>query len=464
MAGIGFRLRKIMKAGTFSAVTRAYLYAALISSGPLVMAIICLSALAAILSLLGGLEKFKVIYATTTYIYAFSLIITSPFQLILSRFFADCDFEKNRRKSLRFFTTSLACVGCAALFLASWFFFSLPEGISLIYRMSAIFFFVTLCWVWLMTALVTALKHYNQVLFAFASGYLTTLLLSFLFVTLYGKDWSLAGFAIGHAVLFLLLLRIFFCEVDSRGDSSSQGEKYSYRKIFWKYIDLGLSGLFYSIGIWSDKIVFWFLSPDRELVGQTFWVMPLYDQAVFYGFLSIIPGMAIFLLRTETEFAQHYEEYFRSLIGRKTLTEIIKIKSRLIDSMNREIFVLVKIQGVFSLILCLLAPSLTTVLGLGALQTGIFQVVILGSLLLMLLLVFLTVLFYLDKRRDAMVCCLILFLVNSSVSWGTLYMGEAWYGLGFVLATFSAATYAAIKVNVHLQNMEYDTFVKQPLV
>jgi uncharacterized membrane protein len=74
-----------------------------------------------------------------------------------------------------------------------------------------------------------------------------------------------------------------------------------------------------------------------------------------------------------------------------------------------------------------------------------------------------TILFYLGKLRNAMICCLIFALVNGTVTAWSIYSGEQWYGMGFLVASAAAATIAAIKVNRHLELLEYDTFTSQSI-
>jgi uncharacterized membrane protein len=135
----------------------------------------------------------------------------------------------------------------------------------------------------------------------------------------------------------------------------------------------------------------------------------------------------------------------------------------MVSSLREGFSQLIKIQGVFTLLLIIFTDSFLSFVGLGAVQSGSFQTTALGVFLLGLFLSLLTICFYLGKLRDAMLCCLVFALVNGAVTAWSIYSGEQWYGFGFLIASAIATTMAATKVNRHLQLLEYDTFTSQSI-
>jgi uncharacterized membrane protein len=124
---------------------------------------------------------------------------------------------------------------------------------------------------------------------------------------------------------------------------------------------------------------------------------------------------------------------------------------------------LLKVQGLFTGVLVLFADEILTQLDLGAVQTGVFRVTLIGVFMLVFYFSLLTVLFYLDKIRDAMWSCIIFAASNIILTSINVLSGEQWYGTGFVGAAGLGLTYAAIKVNRHHQFLEYDTFAFQKI-
>ena len=95
MAGIGFELRKILRRDTLFGVARAYAYAGLISSGPLILSIFGILIIG-VMSLAFVIPKYAIVQfqISVTYLIALSLILTGPLQLSFTRFISDRLFEK----------------------------------------------------------------------------------------------------------------------------------------------------------------------------------------------------------------------------------------------------------------------------------------------------------------------------------------------------------------------------------
>ncbi len=122
-----------------------------------------------------------------------------------------------------------------------------------------------------------------------------------------------------------------------------------------------------------------------------------------------------------------------------------------------------KVQGLCSAWIMLSAGRILEFLGLGAVQTGVFQVSVLATFLLLIFMSLLMILHYLDKRRDAMWCTIVFTVVNASVTAWTIVAGERWYGFGFMVASGVGVMIAATWVNKHIRDLEFFTFTSQPL-
>jgi uncharacterized membrane protein len=457
MAGIGFQLRKIMSAQTFGNVLQAYAYAAIISSGPLILSIASLALLGLFIAPMSSREDVLVFFTSVTHIYSFTLILTGPAQLVFSRYASDCLYAGHPNRVFPALVTVLA-FGAPFLLLIGWVLFVILVKAPPVFQLTSAFMMPVVGSIWLISAYLTALKNYMRVIISYASGYASGFLLAWVAVRLWGAHCAMLGFALGHVLLLVLLFGLVCSEIGSA--PLRPGEILA---CFRKYHLLAWCGLLYNLGIWADKFIFWWLAPDRMHVNGVLYAMPVYDRAIYLGFLSVIPGMAIFLLSLETNFAAKCELFFKQVVGKATLGELQATRQQMISALVSEVFLLIKVQGAITLLLIILAEDLMPVLQLGALETGVFRVVLLGSLLLVLFLSFLTILFYLDKKADSLISCAIFCGVNALVTLVSVLAGEQWYGLGFDLAVAFALAYAALRVNYHLHRLEYDTFSLQPL-
>ena len=76
------------------------------------------------------------------------------------------------------------------------------------------------------------------------------------------------------------------------------------------YFTLAATGFLYNLGIWIDKLLFWFTPSTSEPVLGPLRASIIYDMPIFLAYLSIVPGMAVFLVRVETAFAEQYDGFF----------------------------------------------------------------------------------------------------------------------------------------------------------
>jgi len=457
MAGIGFKLNKLLQQKTYSNLLQAYGYAALISSGPWVLSVLILALLGAVLIRFCSSQDLAVFFSSVTHVYAFTLVFTSPVQLLVTRYYADLHYMGEVHRG---YSSLLAVmVWIAPVFgLAGLIFFVGFVPAPLQHQLAAAFLTMLVAGVWMMSVYVTAMENYSRVVLFFGIGYGTGFLLAWLFTYFFGHSYAMLGFALGHLVLFILLLSAIRHElggewIDTPGMWAS----------FKKYQNLAWVGFLYNLGIWSDKFLFWWFSPERIQTSGALYASPIYDQAVYISFLTVAPGMAFFLMKLETEFAEKFKEFFDKIQQKASFSELCAVKDEMATVLRESVMQLVKIQGAITFSLLFFCDRLMPFLGLKALQAGIFQLVLLGAFLLVIFLSVLTVLFYLDKRNDALLACAVFCVVNIVGTLTNIFSGLQWYGLGFVLAVASALIVVSCQVNYRLNRLEFETFTLQPI-
>lgn len=457
MAGIGFQLRRTLEPGTFAGIFKAYGYAALISSGPWVLSILSLAVLGLILGAQGLESDFNLFYVSVTHVYAFSLILTGPVQLILTRYAADRDYLKEPEKVFPAFLSALAItvIGAGILGMIVFLFF-VPAG--LVFQLSGAFLFVVTSGIWIAAVFLSSLKDYNGILMNFAIGYGTSFSLAWFLGRYLGVEFVMLGFSVGQIVLLAL-----FVFAVSRQYGNLELRNFEFFSYFRTHYSLALVGFFYNLGVWADKLIFWWFSPISEPVAGIFYSAPVYDAAVCLSFLTVVPGMTVFLLEMETEYAIRYQSFMDAVLKQETLGTIEQRKKELVQALREGLMKVIKIQSIVSGLFILFATNLLSLLGLGRVQTGVFQVSMLGVFLLVLFLSLLTVLFYLDKAKDAMWCCILFAVCNIAVTFLNIQGGTQWYGTGFVFAGGIALLVTASRVNRHHRFLEYQTFALQPL-
>lgn len=453
MAGIGFELRKILSRDSYTATLRAYVYAGLISSGPWVLSIVSVMVIGVMsLGVVVPELLIRQFLVSVTYLMASSLIFTGGAQLFFTRFISDRLYEKRQELILPNLIGILLVVTVSSGVLG-FLLLSLLFDQPFLYRLLMLANFVVLCNLWLTIIFLSGMKAYNRILLVMVAGYSVMVLCSFLlrFLKLEGL---LLGLLIGHASLFFMFLFDILREYPAR-----QLVAFDFFKRKQVYVSLLLTGLCYSLGIWIDKIIFWFSpSTSSQVIGPLRASM-LYDLPIFLAYLAIIPGMAVFLVRIETDFAEWYDRVFSAIRGGETLQHIGQLKQQMILSVRQGLLEICKVQGLTVVLLFLIAPKLLAWLGISAFYLPLFYVDLIGVSIQVVFMALLNVFFYLDKRSIVLELCVIFVLLNAMLTVASQQLGPSFFGYGFTLSVLACVLLGLVRLSSSLEDLEYETFM-----
>lgn len=455
MAGIGFELRRLTARRQYTGLLHACVSAALLSAGPWIISILSLMLLTWLLHHALPPDSVRLITSTITHVYALALVLTGPVQLVLTRHTSDCFSAKNRDAVFPSFLGALILTSALSAAAGGWFFLTQVPAPPL-YQAAAAALFVHVACIFVASTYLSALRHYNRIVFAFFIGYGVGVALAYLLTWNYGATGTLLGFLAGHLVLFIMLTAAVYGEF-GRGS----GSLFAFVRSFLRFPALMLCGLCYNLAMWIDKFFFWWFSQSSIQIAGALHAAPDYDLAIYLSLLSIVPGMAVFFLQVETAFSERYHAFFDAVQNGGTFRELVKAKHALVHSLRDGFSRLIKIQGLTTTVLVIFADHLAAWFQIGFVQTGIFRITLFGALLLVVFLSMLTVLFYFDDRKGALLCSFVFLLANASLSALTLFQDEAWYGYGFVVAAGLALLIAALRVNQRIEQLEYRTFCAQ---
>jgi polysaccharide biosynthesis protein PelG len=431
----------------------AYASAAIISAGPWMISIISLMLLTWLLHQTLDGDLIRLFTASVTHAYAFALVLTGPLQLLLTRYIADQLALKKRERVFPSFCGGLIVTTIVAALFGSWFFIKMVPAPTWEFQAAAAALFVYVACIFIASVYLSVLREYQRIVEAFLIGYAAGVVAALLLSRSHGVTGAMVGLLLGHLVLFLILTFHIRREL-GRGE----GSPFAFFKAAIRMPDLLLIGLFYNLGIWIDKFLFWWFSDSRIQVSGALHVAPDYDLAIYLSLLSIVPGMAVFIMEVETGFAERFHAYFDAVNGGRPLADIIAAKRQIILSLRSGFTRLLKVQGITTLLLVASAGKLTQWFHVSFLQLGIFRITLFGAFMLMAFLAMLTVLFYFNDRRGALLCSTVFLVCNGLLSGLTMMRNEAWYGFGFVVATSVALLIAATRVNARLDDLEYHTF------
>jgi uncharacterized membrane protein len=312
--------------------------------------------------------------------------------------------------------------------------------------------FLVLSGVWISNILAASLKYYKSVLVAFGLSYTIIVLLS----VFYGDslDGLVFIFFIGNAVLFIILITLIAKSYES---SKLISFKFFNRKKF--YWSLGFSGLFYNLGVWADKFVFWYHPLTGQKILGKLHASIVYDLPIFLSYLSILPGMAIFFYRLEADFSEKYELYFDAVTNGGRYEIIKRYRKEMALSVRLTIRDLIVVQSIINIILFLMADKIFKGLDIPLLYIGLFHILTIGAQLQLGFLSVLAILYYIDRRIPALWLTFLFLILNGSLTFITIYLGPYSYGYGYTISLLIVFIIGLIIIRQKFLDFDYETFM-----
>jgi len=456
VAGIGFELRKLLEKRSYFGLFQAYAYAGVISSGPWVLSIVgilmvgILSASVVVPATL--VQQFQV---SVTYLIMLSLILSGPLQIAFTRFIADRLFEKKENAVLPNFMGALFTVMTTSGVLGMILVLTQFTYESDVYRMLMLAGFVILNGIWMSTLLLSGLKQYKQIVGMFAFGY-AVVVGSALALRQLGMEGLLFGFVLGHLVLLVGMVTIIL-----RNFPSDRLIAFDFVKRRAMFPALMATGLLYNLAVWADKLLFWYYPDTGQGVIGPLHASLVYDLPVFLAYLAIIPGMAVFLIRIETDFVEYFDKFYTAVREGGSLDTIERNRDEMISSVRQGLFEIVKIQTIAVLVVMVAGPALLEWIGISQLFLSLLYIQVVAAGLQVVLLGILNVLFYLDRRREVVILTGLLLVANVGLTWATLQLGAYWFGYGFAGALLITVFVGLVLLERKLETLEYETFMLQ---
>jgi len=456
MAGIGFELRKMVNEDTFIGDMKAYAYAGMISSGPWIITMLCISVLWVFSYPALGIGTLKFIRVTIVYTYAYSLITTGMIQLVVTRFLADRLYLKQRNI---FLPTYVGLMVTTVIFqgIVGVFFYSFSEA-GFYFKLIGIMLYIAVSCIWQSMIFLSAARDFLAIVASFVLGCFASFILAISLGNQFGINGYLLGYTLGQiAIVFLLMQRIFY-EFDSIVVC-----RFDFLRQIGNYYQLFIFGVLYFVALWIDKIIYWY-SPGGEHVDALFYSHYPYDSCVFLAYLTIIPGLAHFLLDVETNFYESYKGFYGAIINKGTFKEIQVKKKEMTQVIVESLSRLVVLQTVVTALFLFYAPLFANYLKLESDSIPVLMAAGVGAYFHVFLVVAMLIILYFDQRRIAINLALIFLITNSSFTVFVIKYAPHYMGWGYAAATIVTFCYAAYSMIYILRNVEYLTFVRQPLV
>jgi uncharacterized membrane protein len=214
-------------------------------------------------------------------------------------------------------------------------------------------------------------------------------------------------------------------------------------------------GALYNVGIWADKLVFW---SHGEVVEGALRKHSLYDTSSFLAYATVVPALAVNLVRIETAFYPRYRAYYALIEQGGTLDLIRRARERMVATLRDSAVRILRVQGWVTAAAIVVAPEVLPILGVpdGAVPT--FRVLCIGAYFHVLSLLTLLTLLYFDRRRDAATTALLFCVMNAVLSSISATGYPVHYGLGYAAAALGTLLFGFVRLQRVLERLEYHTF------
>ena len=461
MAGIGFELKGLFKKRGIAAFLRAYGYAGVICTGPMLLGILLLLGVMALCSLTGAAkQEQELVICMITYTLLASLTVTSFFSMVVTRYLADMLFvEKQERILPSFWGSSGVMLVVGGILYGLFLLFS---GIPLIDQFLCLGYFGEMILVWNAMSYLTAIKDYKGILFSFAAAVAVTFLVgaALIFAGIPHVEALMAAVSAGYGLMLIwdvVLLHRYFPESDE--------SPYEFLKWMDEFFPLALTGFFLNAGLFLHLVLMW-TGPIRVKVKGLFYGAPYYDVPALIAFLTILVTTVNFVVSVEVNFYPKYRNYYSLFSDNGSIKDIIQAENEMLTVLGSEL----KYTALKQLFTTMLALSLggfflnLLPLGFNDLMQGYFRILCVGYGIYAVANTILLILLYFTDYRGALASAAAFAGTTMIFTIVSMLFDQKYYGFGFVAGSSVFFLMVFWRLNAFTKRLRYHILSTQPIV
>jgi uncharacterized membrane protein len=447
VAGIGWKLQRMIDRGSLAGTIGAYLTGVAVTSAPWLLTTVVLMSLR-IAARSDGSPSFLMVERIVTLVYALTVILSAPVHVVVSRYTADRLYDRrlDRIGAPLWRALTLTLLGFLAVGVALAIALRLPLAVGIAGALLTVIVGAE----WLLLSVGGGLTSPVVVLRAFFAGASLGIIASlWLSRGLHlGAVGYLSGFAAGQFVTLLLLLHGIARAIPSETDEEAR-----LLPAFAEYWLLALSSLVYYLSIWTDKALVWALA-GRDAAS-------LYSAISAIAWFSVVPAFGWIYVQIETVFYRRFRAFYAGLGGGAPLTLLREKAAEVTDEAMRILRGAALVQGTVLALTLLGAPIVMSLAALPSSAVWPFRLAALGASLQLMTLLEILLLYYFDLRREALAVSLTLFGAEIGLVTAAHVLGFP-AASGYALACATAAAAGLLVVRSRLATLVADTFQTQP--
>ncbi len=461
MAGIGFELKKLFRATGVFSVLRAYGYTGMITAGPMLLGVLFLLSINTI-GKWAGLSKDDqdLLVCMITYCLLGSMIITSIFSMVMTRYVADLLYEEKENDvlpSLEGVLTIILPVGGII-----WAVFLCFAGIDFSLCVVNFMLFAELLVAWTEMNYLTAIKDYKGILLSYIYAIIFSILTAalgcyFLGVSLHVLMFSMS---VGYGVMIvydLVLLYKYF--------PNSQENHFAFLPWFDEYSDLMIIGLFTNIGLFSHLVIAW-VSKVGENIKGLYYGAPQHDVAALFAFITILITTINFVASVEVNFYPRYRKYYDLFNGTGSISEIEQAEKEMMTVLEHELVYTARRQFYGTTIILSIGLVVLERLPLGfdALMEGFFRILSVGYGAYAVGNVLMLILMYFTDYKDSRNAAVIFGTLSTVLSILSLRFDTKYYGFAFAISSIIYLLFVLWRLKKYTMKLPYHILSTQPIV
>ena len=461
MAGIGFELKKLFsKKGVF-AILRAYGYASIVCTGPMLLGFVLLIGIR-LLAYAGGADDFTVecLNSMITYTIIASLTVSSIFSMVTTRFTADVLYQEDKELVMPSFHGSVALMLALGSVLYAVFLWN--SGIPYLYQFFCLILFGELVVVWTQINYLTAVKDYANIIRTFFYALTMAFLVGYILVR--------AGLAIIPTLLFTItvaygIMMVWYYLLLLSYFPKGKGSSLYFLRWLDKYPELAFLGLFMTVSLFAHLVIMWFSRSGEQIIGL-FYGAPSYDIPALFAFLSILLTTVNFVTSVEVNFYPKYRNYLCLFNDGGSLTDILQAEKEMKVTLNKELEYTFTKQFFITLVFIVAGTISLPELGMifSGDSMGIFRVLCVGYGFYAVGNCTMLISLYFADNYGALLDSIV-FMVFTVVGTVLLKDGSSqFYGFGFMLGSMVFAFVALERLWRYLRKLNYHILSKQPIV
>ena len=462
MAGIGFSLKKLFdKKGVFN-LCKAYGYAGIVSTGPMLLGVILLVGVAFVARIGGmGSHERELLNCMLTYSLLVSLSITSWFNMGVTRFVSDMLYEEREDKIMPAFfgSTAIMLAICGVLY-GTFLHFS---GATLLQQILCLWYAMVLIVVWNEMIFLTAVKDYQAIVLSFALALMAGFLL-LLIVVLLGLV-RLETFLLCVIVAYgLLMCRYLKVLLDYFPKHS--GSNFSFLAWMDKYRTLVFTSGLLNIGLFSHLVIMYF-GPLRVQVEGLFYGAPQYDVPALFAYFSLLITTVNFITSVEVKFYPKYQQYYGLFNDRGSIGDIRQAGREMLAVLRQELFYLGTKQLFTTILFVVIVPQVLEALPLGftTLSGTIFRFLCVGYGTYAIANSIMLIQLYFEDYIGAVIGASLFGVLSTAATiWQILHGDERFYGVGLFVGTLAFFVAAVFGLERRSRRLPYYLLARQSII